>query len=98
MEFLPGQRVEYIGSKIGIYLGVNVGELGTVLADYCSKDFVSVRWDMAQQGRHSCGGLCEYGHGWNVSRNTIVHYVDDLGEFEANLAPGLIDDLLGGLL
>ena len=96
MKFCSGQRVRYIGPPSGLHLGVDINELGTVLYEYKVDDYVSVRWDMYGKKRHTCNGLCEPGHGWNVGVQHITAYVDDLGDFTPNLAPVSIMELLGG--
>ena len=60
------------------------GEMGTFLA----KDrygLACVRWDEFRCSRHSCGGLCEKGYGWNVFFSEIeLCETDDLGELPTN--------------
>lgn len=73
--------------------GVRIGEKGVIL-DIRVDDFAKVRWDNYYDVRHSCGGMCERGHGWNVPLSYITRDIpDDLGDFiqEANL-----DILFGG--
>lgn len=47
------------------------GCLGTVVSDERPDDWVSIRWDDPINGGHTCDGLCEGGHGWNVPREQI---------------------------
>ena len=96
MDFQKNDRVVYVGHP-RLDLGVNKGELGTVLSFDKEHDVVFVRWDVFHIRRHTCDRQCEIGHGWNVSSNYIVHHFDrDLGDFEPNLAPGSIAELFGG--
>lgn len=77
--------------------GVRVGELGTVIDVWESG--ASVYWDEYKSNRHTCEGRVPMGHGWHVALEVLAFAeAVDLGEFDANLAPGSIDDLLGGLL
>ena len=77
MKYKAGDRVECI---LGYQGGVFPGERGTVL--WTSGDNVGVRWDEYRSKRHSCGELCEMGHGWNVPAGHIkLETLDlDLGE------------------
>lgn len=77
MKYSAGDRVECI---LGYQGGVFPGESGTVL--WTSGDSVGVRWDEYRSKRHSCGELCELGHGWNVPASHLkLETLDlDLGE------------------
>lgn len=40
-------------------------------AVFGASGMIGVRWDKNVQG-HSCGGHCEFGHGWNVWPRDLV--------------------------
>ena len=78
MVFKAGDRVNYINDR---YISmVDRGETGTVL--FVSEgDLAHVRWDNFVEGRHTCSGACDDGHGWNVRfKNLDLATPADLGE------------------
>lgn len=95
MEFRSGNRVVFVGHP-GVRLSVEKDELGTVLYVDTHHNIVFVRWDMFDDGRHTCDGLCENGHGWKVDPKYITHFIDDLGYFTPNNTSDAINNLLGG--
>lgn len=76
-DFRVGDKVRCVSSYGG---GVRVGEVGVVVR--VRPDRLSVRWDNYSDDRHSCGGLCEAGHGWNIPNGFVEHEysIVDLGE------------------
>ena len=61
-SFRVGQRVVCM-NRAGPVLR---GELGTVVHITPNSRMVKVRWDKYDGRKHNCGGLCEWGHGFNV--------------------------------
>ena len=50
-----------------------VGVGGTVCGeDQGGSYWVPVCWDIMTERGHDCNGECEFGYGWNVSREDIV--------------------------
>lgn len=64
--FQKGDRVKCITQYMQ---GVKPNDTGIVVG--VEWDFLYVRWDTYSFERHSCGGLCEPGHGWNVPMNCV---------------------------
>lgn len=59
--FQKGDRVKCIRNYME---GAKVGDAGTVVG--VEYNFLKIKWDVYSHVRHSCGGLCETGYGWNV--------------------------------
>lgn len=94
MNFKIGDRVI---SLINDSEGLREGELGTVIEKSTLAPLI--RWDEYNPVRHNSGGHTETGHGWYIfSENAISLYqeVNDFGDFQANLAPSSIIELIGG--
>jgi hypothetical protein len=56
-----------VGTRVvanGRVRGKSIEGAGTVLRVH-HDNWCNVRWDIPQDGMHSCAGLCERGHGWN---------------------------------
>lgn len=70
MFFSEGNRVRLLVDYPDGNKKLPAMSVGTVVRDREAFDEVCVAWDM-DVGGHSCGGLCEYGHGWNVLREEI---------------------------
>ena len=94
MKYKAGDRVECI---LGYQGGVFPGERGTVL--WTSGDGVGVRWDEYRSKRHSCGELCEMGHGWWVPYRFLEVVEElDLGDFSKSIEYTQLISLFGGVL
>lgn len=64
-KFKVGDRVRLTETRTVL----KEGSVGEVLDDY--GPVIRVCWDDLEYG-HSCGGLCEYGRGWNVLEDYLV--------------------------
>ena len=85
--FSVGNRVRYSGRSNP---WIENGEIGTIVG--WSSDYVArVSWDEFRDCRHSCGGECRPGHGWNVYTNDLEH--DDPVDFGEFAAPDSIEEL-----
>ena len=71
MAFHQGDRVYLLVDYPDDNHALPAMSVGTVVGDDSSVGFTSVRWDN-EIGGHDCDGLCEWGHGWNVSRHSLV--------------------------
>ena len=71
MFFSVGDRVKLLVDYPDGNRRLPAMSIGTVVKDIESFDEVCVSWDM-NVGGHTCGGLCECGHGWNVLREEIA--------------------------
>ena len=67
VQFNIGDRVKCVRSY---QAGVYPGEYGTVVG--IKQDYLYVGWDSLLETRHSCGGKCEKGHGWNLPSSHVV--------------------------
>lgn len=65
--FQKGDRVKCIKKYMH---GARPGDTGIIVS--VEYDFLKVRWDTFSTNRHSCDGLCEPGHGWNVPMNYVA--------------------------
>lgn len=78
--FAAGDRIRYINSVPNGQ--VLTGDTGTVCCDQTrGSSIIHVKWDR-YVGGHSCGGLCEHGHGWNVHKLEIEYFEDEDSECE----------------
>ena len=78
--------------------GALVGDTGTVVKvrEY-DEDSPIIHWDEYRRCRHDANGIVPDGHGWFINGTSIeLCKVKDHGEFPPNLAPGSMNDLLGG--
>lgn len=83
-DFCVGERVVCIVPSVF----AATDECGTVV--FVDRDIVGVRWDSYHIGRHSCGGLCEEGHGWNMNYKKLQHVYDNAIEFDDSDADELM--------
>ena len=67
MRIPIGGRVETI-DLVGNSL-LPIGSVGTIVG-YFGEGVYKVEWDKDVDG-HSCNGLAQIGHGWNVRDNTV---------------------------
>lgn len=83
-RFEPGDRVVVI-RRDNHFAGPEEGAVGTVLStrhnNKCNRPFYSIMdmmigWDNKFSGGHSCGGLCQNGHGWNFMYSHIGDLID----------------------
>lgn len=71
--FHVGDRVEFTG---GYSTAISPGDIGTILK-INPPDELGVRWDEYFPVGHNLGGLCENGHGWWVSRESVSPYEEE---------------------
>lgn len=71
-EYKVGDRVRLlIDNPYGNY-ALFAGDEGVIVGSELDDDQQSLFVDWLRDVRgHDCGGLCEYGHGWNLCRNEV---------------------------
>ena len=66
MGFHIGQRVKTSAGKTGTIVNIFYKPFGGISREYCG-----VAFDEYISG-HGCGGLCEYGYGWNMASIDLI--------------------------
>ena len=82
-RFEPGDRVVVI-RRDDHFAGPEEGAVGTVLSTRHSGAIepwrtimdMKIEWDNKFSDGHSCGGLCQNGHGWNFMYSHIGDLID----------------------
>jgi hypothetical protein len=66
-KFKKGNRIKCIK---GYESDIILNKIGTVLCDPIS-EYIKVGFDEFING-HTCGGLCDYGYGWNMPKDYVI--------------------------
>ena len=93
LSLVSGTRVKGVDK----YGGQTPGECGTFSRYYEKVNRAVIEWDEYEPQRHTADGTVTAGHGWWVPTVLLeLAEVFDFGDFEPNLVPGSITELLGG--